>query len=211
MFKNINLYFVRHGETKWNQLQLFQGSSDSQLTLNGINQAKLTAKAVDKVNFVNAYVSPQKRAVDTAKLIINNRDISLKLHEGLKEIDFGQWEGKFVPDYYADPNFIYLQTDAQKYSIADNQGEDFRSVFMRSIQAIDDIITENHHGNILIVSHGSLLRQLIYVLAGGNWQEHLQNTEILANTSISIINYKQDDIDSCGYFTLTSINQIEHL
>lgn len=211
MQKNINFYFIRHGETEWNKLQLFQGSSDSPLTSQGINQAKLAGKALNKINFDVAYTSPQKRAVDTAKYIIGNRNIPLFLNEDLKEIHFGEWEGKFVPDYYTDLNFVYLENNAELYSTANNHGESFENVFNRSKKAINEIITKHNEGNILIVSHGSVLRQLIYVLSGGKWQDHLQNTNKLENTSISIINYKQHNLNSNGQFTLELLNQKDHL
>lgn len=211
MLKNINFYFIRHGETEWNKLQLFQGSSDSPLTSQGINQAKLAGKALNKIKFDIAYTSPQKRAVDTAKYIIGNRNIPLFLREDLKEIHFGEWEGKFVPDYFEDHNFIYLENDAELYSVINNHGESFESVFNRSKKAINEIIKKHSAGNILIVSHGSILRQLIYVLSGGKWQDHLQHTTKLDNTSISIINYKQLNLDSNGQFTLKLLNQKDHL
>lgn len=211
MLKNIDFYFIRHGETKWNELQLFQGSSDSPLTSKGINQAKLAGKALKNVKFIMAYSSPQKRAFDTAKYIIGNRDIPLFYDNGIMEINFGEWEGKFVPDYSTDPNFICLENNAEQYSTVYNQGESFESALVRSKNTINKIIAQHNVGNILVVSHGSILRQLIHVLIGGKWQDHLQKTNKLENTSISIINYQQDNLYSEGQFTLKLLNQTDHL
>ncbi|MGL4947294.1 MAG: histidine phosphatase family protein, partial [Cetobacterium sp.] len=36
----LHIYFVRHGETVWNTLKIFQGRSNSPLTSLGIEQAK---------------------------------------------------------------------------------------------------------------------------------------------------------------------------
>lgn len=211
MFKNLNFYFVRHGETHWNELQLFQGKSDSDLTLKGIHQAKLTAKALHYVIFNAAYSSPQKRAVDTASMIIAKRQIPLLHHDGLVEIDFGQWEQQFVPNYYQHPNFIHLISNAKKYDTTVNGGESFQTVLTRSLAAIKYIIKHQQNGNVLVVSHGSVLRQLIYVLTGGDWQDHLQHTKKLDNTSISIINYQQASIESIGQFTMLQLNGSTHL
>lgn len=211
MFKNLNFYFVRHGETHWNELQLFQGKSDSDLTLKGLHQARLTAKALHYVIFDAAYSSPQKRAVDTANVIIAKRQIPLLYHDGLVEINFGQWEQQFVPNYYQHPNFIHLISNAQQYDATENGGENFQTVLNRSLEAIKSIIKQQQNGNILVVSHGSVLRQLIYVLTGGNWQDHLQHTHKLENTSISIVNYQQTSDESMGQFTMRQLNGTEHL
>lgn len=211
MEKQLNFYLIRHGETEWNTLQLFQGSSDSPLTQQGINQAKLAGKALSPINFTVAYSSCQKRAIDTAKYIIGSRGIPLFFHEGLVEINVGKWEGKFIPDYHNDADFIHFENDAVAYSTANNQGENFATACQRSYQAIKDIINIHHCGNILLVSHGSLLRLLIHVLTGGDWQEHLQATAKLGNASITIINYQQQEQDSSGRFKLITLNNLEHL
>ncbi len=36
----MEIYFIRHGETLWNTLKIFQGSSDSPLTELGMSQAR---------------------------------------------------------------------------------------------------------------------------------------------------------------------------
>lgn len=211
MLKNLSIYFVRHGETEFNQLQLFQGSSDSPLTAKGIKQAKQTGNALKNIDFNFAYSSPQKRAVDTANYIIANRNINLDFHDGLREISFGNWEQKFVPDYYSNEDFINFEQNAQKYSTLDNKGESFKELLDRSTCVIRDIVDQHYHGNILVVSHGSLLRQLIYVITGGAWQDHLEKTTILGNSSISIVNYQQTDFDAPGIFSIEVLNQIDHL
>lgn len=210
-YKNLTFYCIRHGETEWNKLDLFQGSSDSPLTLLGINQGKQTAKALKNIEFKACYSSYQKRAIDTAKNIIDARSIPLFFHEGLLEIDFGLWEGKHVPDFYNDSNFYHLKHNPAQYSTIDNKGEDFIHMADRSVTAIRDIITCHQQGNILVVSHGTLLRQLIHVLTGGDWQTHLQHVEKLNNVSISILNYQQKTENTEGEFKIQIINDISHL
>ena len=36
--ETLNIYFVRHGETKWNTEDRIQGQLDSELTKNGIEE-----------------------------------------------------------------------------------------------------------------------------------------------------------------------------
>lgn len=211
MLKDITFFLIRHGETQWNKLDRFQGTSDSPLTELGIKQAQLAGRKLTKIEFKAAYSSYQKRAIDTAKNIIQQREIPLFLHEGLVEIGFGKWEGQWVPNYHAHPDFIDLNNNARNYSTKENGGETFESMFNRSYKAIQDIIQIHQNGNLLVVSHGSLLRQLIYALNGGNWQDHLQNSEKLGNTSINIIHYQQQTEEDIGKFTVKNVNDTSHL
>lgn len=55
-------YIVRHGETDENRLGIMQGQLDTELNEEGIEQARLTARAMEKVVFIEAYSSDLKRA-----------------------------------------------------------------------------------------------------------------------------------------------------
>ena len=68
--KTVHFYYVRHGETLFNHYNRMQGRSDSPLTAQGIEQVKLSAKALRNINFAFAYCSSAERARDTASYIL---------------------------------------------------------------------------------------------------------------------------------------------
>ena len=55
-------YLVRHGETEENRLGIMQGQMDTKLNEAGIWQARLTARALESVEFIEAYSSDLSRA-----------------------------------------------------------------------------------------------------------------------------------------------------
>lgn len=57
------VYLVRHGETDENRQKIMQGQLDTQLNAAGLEQAQLTANALEHVNFVAAHSSDLSRAV----------------------------------------------------------------------------------------------------------------------------------------------------
>ena len=57
MKKQLTFYFIRHGRTVWNEQGLMQGSGDSPLIEEGIQNAVKTGKALQNVNFIAAYSS----------------------------------------------------------------------------------------------------------------------------------------------------------
>ena len=92
----MDIYFLRHGETKWNTLGRIQGQKNTKLSEKGIEQAKLTAEGMKDIPFDAIYSSPLERAYLTARIVRGERDIPIKLDERLKEIGFGADEGRYL-------------------------------------------------------------------------------------------------------------------
>ena len=57
------VYIVRHGETEENRTGVMQGQLDTPLNEVGVEQAELTASALDNVRFVRAFSSDLSRAI----------------------------------------------------------------------------------------------------------------------------------------------------
>ncbi len=195
--KDINLYLVRHGETEWNLKELMQGSQNSPLTETGILGAKLTGNSLRNIPFIKAYSSPQQRAVETRDYIIGQFEspVATDTHQGLKEMDFGIWEGQSITDLRKTPEFDKYMNIPDQFDPTTNQGEHYLNVLKRMQQSLDDIVmsASDNGGNILIVSHGTALRLLLCVLNGGDWRRHRDENHFprILNTSISI---RQDEI-----------------
>ena len=65
----MELYIIRHGETKWNSEKRLQGRSDIELNEYGIELARITSEALKDVKFDRIYSSPLKRAYETAEIL----------------------------------------------------------------------------------------------------------------------------------------------
>lgn len=66
----MKVYFVRHGQTKYNVLQEHQ-PEDAGLSELGIKQAEILAKRFSKIPIDIIYSSPMKRVKQTVEIIIN--------------------------------------------------------------------------------------------------------------------------------------------
>ena len=89
-----NIFLVRHGETLWNTQKRWQGSQNSNLTLQGISQAQAARDILAEQLLHCAYVSPLQRAVDTIDIILKKRDLSCSIMPELSELNLGHWEGR---------------------------------------------------------------------------------------------------------------------
>lgn len=72
-----SFYFIRHGETDWNKNHIFQGIND--VPLNHIGETQAKKVVLPQGNFTAVFVSPLKRAKQTAEIIakVNNIDLDL--------------------------------------------------------------------------------------------------------------------------------------
>ena len=84
---------VRHAETPWNAIGKIQGQTDTPLSERGYEQANALAARLAEREIDRAYVSDLTRAQETARVILQGRDIPLTSSAQLRERSYGRWEG----------------------------------------------------------------------------------------------------------------------
>ena len=82
----MRLYIIRHGETDWNAKKLLQGGSETVLNEKGRRLAVLTGEALKDISFDKVYSSPLHRAMETAQLVVGDRDVEI-IPESNPDID----------------------------------------------------------------------------------------------------------------------------
>lgn len=95
-------YFVRHGQTDWNKLKLFQGASDIPLNNTGIEQALFLARILKKEPIAHIVSSPLSRAKRTTEIINEHLLKPLTIIEELRETSLKEIEGKPIDDDFFD-------------------------------------------------------------------------------------------------------------
>ena len=87
------LYIIRHGQTDYNLTKRFQGKLDIPLNGTGIESAKRVAAGMRDYPIDLVISSPLSRAVVTAEIVTEGRDVPLITDDRLMEISLGEWEG----------------------------------------------------------------------------------------------------------------------
>jgi len=183
----MKLILVRHGQTDWNKNRMTQGQSDTELNRTGVFQAKKVAAALKKENISYCYYSPLKRAKSTADIISDYLNIDSKADESLIELNFGLWEGMTLDQISMNYEQEFTNWSYFPHKVVIPQGENMEDALKRSKLFID-FIAANNRGNILVVSHGLLIKTLI--LAALNFElKDLQKFRV-DNASINIIEFK---------------------
>ncbi|MBO4422321.1 MAG: histidine phosphatase family protein [Clostridia bacterium] len=150
------LYIIRHGKTDWNELRLLQGQTDIPLNDAGRAMAKEAALKYADVHFDICYCSPLRRALETANILLEGRDVPVVTDERLLEMSFGIYEG--MPGGFDDPSLPVhrLFTDPCASARAEG-GESFEELFCRTAEFLREVVEpELERGrDVLIVGHGA--------------------------------------------------------
>lgn len=202
----LRIYFVRHGETIWNTLKIFQGRQDSPLTEVGINQAEKLSEYIKDIHFDKIYSSPQSRAKKTAEILLGNRKLNIIEIPELQEINMGNVEG--IPRENFEKNFPEEYHNFWNNAIAYNpiafNGESYQEVLDRVKVGLEKLIQENKKGTVLVVSHGVTLKAIFNIIKKHGIKEFSEQ-EVPQNTSTTIVEY------SDGEFKIVKFSDTTHL
>lgn len=184
----LTLYFLRHGETTYSQTGGFCGSLDPDLTDEGLQMAIAFSKAYANLAWKAAYVSPMKRTIATAKPLCETVGLELQLRDGLREIEYGEWEGK-TQDYVKEhdqEHYIHWMTEPAWN--APPGGETAVQIASRSALVIAEIEGKYSDGNVLVVSHKATIRIMLCGLLGIDLGRYRDRIDTPA-ASVSVVEF----------------------
>lgn len=148
---------LRHGKPEGGEI--FRGSTDVAISAEGLaqmQQATQTAEAWQQI-----ISSPMQRCLHFAEQIAAQQKVALAVHEGFKELSFGDWDGKKISDvqqedperlknYWRDP-FKHTPPNAEPLNVFS----------LRVEQALWQIIRQYQGQHMLLVSHGGVIRAIL--------------------------------------------------
>ena len=156
----LTFYYVRHGETFFNQIGRVQGSCDSPLTKEGIADAYEAKKALEGVKFNRAYCSTCERAIDTAHIILEGQAVPITYTKDLKEFDFGKLDGCFIEEVREE-----IEAHKRMDDFSDLGGDNLESIQTKLFRVMEQAKNESEDGDtILLAAHGTLCRYVIRLL-----------------------------------------------
>ena len=153
----LTLYFLRHGETESSLNDVFCGTLDPDLTPQGKEMAKAFADTYKSFDWSAIYVSPMKRTIATAKPICDATGMEMQIKDGLKEMNFGQWESKtrdWVKENYLEEYIDWMTEPAWN---PPPDGETAVQVGSRAMLIISEIEAKYPDGKVLVVAHKALI------------------------------------------------------
>ncbi|MGW2487519.1 bifunctional RNase H/acid phosphatase [Streptomyces sp. NPDC001606] len=199
------LVLLRHGETPLTPQKRFSGSggTDPSLSAAGREQAHRVAEALARRGTVQAVIaSPLARTRETAAVVAARLGLEVAVDEGLRETDFGAWEGLTfgeVRERYPDDLNAWL---ADPEAHPTGGGESFAETATRIAAARDKLVAAHAGRTVLLVTHVTPIKTLVR-LALGAPPEALFRMELSA-ASLSAVAYYADGNASVRLFNDTS-------
>ncbi len=197
------LFLIRHGETDWNADARIQGHTDISLNARGRAQARALAHALDGQTIDAIYASDLSRARETAAPLAAQAGLAPRLHAGLRERAFGDFEGSsFAQLQLAHPEAC-LRWRRRDPDFAAPGGERLDAFHARVTRTVLDIAAA-HPGQVLaVVTHGGAL-DCLYRHATGQALDAARTWE-LRNAAINRV------LVAGGQMTLIGWNDASHL
>jgi len=183
------LILVRHGESRWNLANKFQGWVDVPLSRHGIEEAITTAKRLKGIKIDQAFVSKLERAHETLTIILSRQEMTgIFLHPDEKKENWYTFSGNSEKTeilahstrllnerYYGDLQGLNKSTVRKKYgeekvlqwrrgyNVRPPGGESIEDVYKRAIpyftKRVLPLLKQNK--NIILVSHGNVMRTIL--------------------------------------------------
>ncbi|MGW0836113.1 bifunctional RNase H/acid phosphatase [Streptomyces prunicolor] len=196
---------LRHGETPLTPQKRFSGSGGTNPALSNVgrDQAERAATALATRGTIQHIIaSPLTRTRETAAAVADRLGLPVTIEEGLRETDFGAWEGLTfgeVRERYPEDLTTWL---ADPTAQPTGGGESFADTATR-IAATRDKLTATYAGRtVLLVTHVTPIKTFVQ-LALGAPPESLFRMELSA-ASISAVAYYADGNASVRLFNDTS-------
>ena len=178
------LYIMRHGKTDWNLLHKLQGKTDIPLNDMGRQMARGARERYKDIHFDVCYCSPLVRARETAKLVLEGRDVPVIIDDRLSEMGFGIYEG--VEEVFEKPEcpVRVLFFNPEKYE-AVGGAESLESLIKRTSEFLDEVALPlvNEGKDVLILGHGAMNSAVIGNIRHKElkdfWAEGIENCKLI--------------------------------
>lgn len=162
----LNVFLVRHGETDHNREGRLQGQRGVPLNETGRMQAAGLALFLKEVRLQAIYSSDVKRAFETASIISPLQCCPTITLNGLREWDFGAWEGLTFAEILKYDGGRRAAWMADPVNTPPPGGESLIEARNRGMAAIKHIVGLHPSGSVAVVSHGALIRAVITTCSG---------------------------------------------
>lgn len=169
--KYCRLYIVRHGQAQANVDKIVAGITDTPLTELGVTQACSRAEEFANIKFEAVFSSNLSRARRTAEIIAIDKKLLVNTTELLREKNFGVYEGKHEKFFFEENRLMFekleklSEEEKRKFKVYPSL-ESEEEMMARFLLKLRELAVTYKGKNVLVVSHGSIMRTFLIHLFG---------------------------------------------
>ena len=193
-----NKYFgIRHGQSESNLTGIINANLNEHNPITELGRQQVLKEAEQLPSDIDyIFVSPLQRTRETAEIIKNKLGLSddqIITDERLTERNPGKdWEGKLWSDAHLKEEAAHPK-NFTRYKLAED-AESLHDVYVRIMDFMFDIETRYNKKNIVIVSHGGVLKTIQFGLAHQGSEKQARDffyeTKLPENASIINFDFK---------------------
>jgi len=156
----MSIILIRHGQTEWNDKNVFRGRADVSLDKIGIQQAYAIANRLFVFNIKTVYSSPLKRALGTAEIIAAKLDTTTVTDNNFVDFDCGNWQGLSIKEVQKQFPLSYKQWLSEPDLVKIPGGETLDDVRKRVTNVLFGMLIKEKE-DVAVVSHRIVNKLLI--------------------------------------------------
>ncbi len=166
MSKAGQLIVARHGESEWNALGKWTGTTDVHLTAKGYHEAALLGYKINDIPIDMSYCSQQIRALETLEGMLDaskQYDVPYERTGALNERDYGDFTGKNKWQVQKEVGEKEFERIRRGWDHPVTNGETLKMVYERVVPFYKGtVLPQLMEGkNVLLVAHGNSIRSLM--------------------------------------------------
>ncbi|MCX7803719.1 MAG: histidine phosphatase family protein [Planctomycetota bacterium] len=196
------LYLARHGTTGPAYAGRYVGSTDAPLSPEGREEAAALGRRFRGLGIEKCFSSPLRRARETAEIAAGPLGVPLAVDPDLREVDFGDWEGKTFAEILAGDPAGVEKWAAFAGDFRFPGGEALRD-FEARVEAAAGRLAADCCGRIAAVAHGGVVKGIVCRLLGLPLRCHVLFS--IKPASITTIEFRD------GKPVLAGLNDVCHL
>jgi broad specificity phosphatase PhoE len=173
------------------------------LSERGRAEAAALREALRPVPLRVVYASPLERARQTASVVAESRRLPVIIHEGLREIGVGEWEGLLMDEIEQRYPQVLREWWDRPHLAHIPGGETLEELRARAVRAFGAIREEVGEGTAAVMAHGGVNKTILLEALGASLSSYWRIRQ--ANACINVLEYES------GRVRVRLLNETAHL
>ncbi len=159
------LLLIRHATNDWMRRGRLAGwTPNVHLNQEGQEQAQALGRRLADIPLEAVYSSPLERAVETAQAIAGPHGLKVQLHQGVGEVQYGEWNGQPLRKLAREPLWRVVQRwpGGARFPGGEALGE----MQARVVAALEKVRAAHPQGVVAVVAHADVIKAAVAYYIG---------------------------------------------